>query len=90
MTGNDALSLMMQARDENGESMTDEELKDEMMTLLVAGHETTATALAWAFYWIHKLPDVREKLLQELDGLVENADAIASYQLPYLGLAEQN
>ena len=43
------LSILLQARDEDGRPMTDEELRDELMTLLVAGHETTATALAWAF-----------------------------------------
>src|SRR4028118_1060653 len=63
----DILSLMMAARDENGQPMTNEELCDELMTLLVAGHETTGIALAWAFYWIHYLPSVRQKLLQELD-----------------------
>ena len=46
----------MSARDEAGEALTDLELRDELMTLLVAGHETTATALTWALYWIHKLP----------------------------------
>ncbi|TAF58655.1 MAG: cytochrome P450 [Oscillatoriales cyanobacterium] len=64
----DILSLMMAARDENGEPMSNEELRDELMTLLFAGHETTATALAWACYWIHSLPSVRQKLLQELMG----------------------
>jgi cytochrome P450 len=44
----DILSLLVQARHEDGEPMSDEELRDELMTLLVAGHETTATALAWA------------------------------------------
>lgn len=52
----DILSLLMAAKDEAGQPMTDEELRDELMTLLVAGHETTATAIAWAFYWIHKIP----------------------------------
>jgi cytochrome P450 family 110 len=80
----DILSLMMAARDENGQSMTDEELRDELMTLLFAGHETTATALAWAFYWIHSLPSVREKLLQELDSLGENPDPMEIFRLPYL------
>jgi cytochrome P450 family 110 len=80
----DILSLMMVARDENGEPMTDPELRDELITLLVAGHETTATALAWAFYWIHHLPTVREKLLQELDSLGENPDPMAIFRLPYL------
>jgi cytochrome P450 len=45
----DILSLLLQARDEQGEPMTDAELRDELITLLVAGHETTATSLAWAF-----------------------------------------
>ena len=80
----DILSLMMTARDENGEAMRDVELRDELMTLLFAGHETTATALAWALYWIHHLPEVREQLLQELDGLGENPDPNVIYQLPYL------
>ena len=80
----DILSLMMAARDENGQPMTDEELRDELMTLLFAGHESTATALAWAFYWIHHLPSVRQKLLQELDSLGENPDPMEISRLPYL------
>jgi len=80
----DILSLMMAARDENGQPMTNEELRDELMTLLVAGHETTATTLAWAFYWIHRLPSVRQKLLQELDSLGENPDPMTIFRLPYL------
>jgi len=80
----DILSLMMAARDENGQPMTNEELRDELMTLLFAGHETTATALAWAFYWIHTLPSVRQKLLQELDSLGENPDPMEIFRLPYL------
>jgi len=80
----DILSLMMAARDENGQPMTNEELRDELMTLLLAGHETTATTLAWAFYWIHRLPSVRQKLLQELDSLGENPDPMEIFRLPYL------
>jgi cytochrome P450 len=56
----------MSARDEAGEALSDIELRDELMTLLIAGHETTATALAWALYWIHRLPLVRQRLLHEL------------------------
>ena len=81
---NDILSLMMAARDEDGEPMTDLELRDELITLLIAGHETTASSLAWAFYWIHRLPEVREKLLQELDNLGENPEANDIMRLPYL------
>ncbi|MEA5550173.1 cytochrome P450 [Anabaena cylindrica UHCC 0172] len=80
----DILSLLMAARDEAGEPMTDVELRDELITLLVAGHETTATAIAWALYWIHKLPEVRQKLLQELDSLGANPDSNAIFKLPYL------
>jgi unspecific monooxygenase len=54
------------------------------MTLLIAGHETTATALTWALYWIHRLPDVKEKLLGELDSLGDEPDKSAIARLPYL------
>lgn len=80
----DILSLMMTARDENGESMTNVELRDELMTLLVAGHETTASALTWALYWIHQTPQVHEKLLAELDNCGKNGDLNAINRLPYL------
>ncbi|WP_414543283.1 cytochrome P450 [Nostoc sp. CCY0012] len=83
--GEDILSLLLSARDENGAAMTDVELRDELMTMLFAGHETTAIALAWALYWIHYLPEVREKLLQELKSIdVANADPTVITQLPYL------
>lgn len=81
---NDILSLMMAAKDEDGEAMSDVELRDELMTLLIAGHETTATTLSWALYWIHYLPEVREKLLAELDALGEQPDLSAIARLPYL------
>jgi cytochrome P450 len=80
----DILALLMSARDEAGKPMTDNELRDELLTMLFAGHETTATAITWALYWIHKLPDVRDKLLQELDTLGEEPDHNAIFRLPYL------
>jgi cytochrome P450 family 110 len=80
----DILTLLLSARDENGEAMTDKQLRDELVTLLLAGHETTATALAWALYWIHKVPGVREKLRKELDELGENPDPMTIVKLPYL------
>ncbi len=83
-SASDILSLMMAARDEAGQPMTDEELRDELMTLLVAGHETTATALSWALYWIHRLPEVKEKLLEELDTLGDDPDPSTIARLPYL------
>ena len=80
----DILSLLISARDQQGEGMTDVELRDELMTLLLAGHETTATALSWAFYWIHRLPLIRDKLLQEIDRLGDNPDPTDVFRLPYL------
>lgn len=80
----DILSLMMAARYEDGQPMSDLELRDELMTLLVAGHETTASALTWAFYWIDQLPEVQEKLLNELDTLGVNPDVSSIAKLPYL------
>ena len=84
-TGEDILSLLLSAQDENGQAMTDVELRDELMTMLFAGHETTANALTWALYWIHYLPEVREKLLQELSSIdLENTDTMEIMGLPYL------
>lgn len=80
----DILSLLMAARDENGQPMSALELRDELMTLLFAGHETTASAMAWALYWIHHLPQVHETLLRELDSLGSNPDPMAIARLPYL------
>ena len=54
----DVLSMLLLARDEDGRPMTDEELRDELVTLLVAGHETTATGLAWAFDLLLRNPRV--------------------------------
>ena len=80
----DILSLLIAAKDEMGEGMTDAELHDELMTLLIAGHKTTATGLAWALYWIHQIPTVREKLLAELNSLGDNPDPNTIFKLPYL------
>lgn len=80
----DILSLMISARYDDGQAMTDEELRDELMTLMVAGHETTASALTWAFYWVDHLPEVRDKLVRELDTLGDNPDPSTVARLPYL------
>jgi cytochrome P450 len=62
----DILSLLLQARDEDGSPMSDKELRDELMTLLVAGHETTATALAWAFELLLRNPATLTELEREI------------------------
>jgi cytochrome P450 len=62
----DVLSMLIAARDEDGQSMSERELLDEMFTLLGAGHETTATSLAWAFYHVLPRNEVLENLREEL------------------------
>jgi cytochrome P450 len=64
----DVLSMLVQARDENGEAMSREELRDELMTMLVAGHETTATSLAWCLNLLLLHPEERRALCEDLDG----------------------
>ena len=65
--GDDVLSMLVAARDEDGQAMSDEELRDQMVTLLLAGHETTATALAWAVHHIIENPNVLASIRTELD-----------------------
>jgi cytochrome P450 len=62
----DILSLLLAARDEDGETMTDAELRDQLVTLLLAGHETTATALAWTFEHLFRRLDAHERLVAEI------------------------
>ncbi len=64
----DILSMLLAARDEDGEAMTEVELRDELMTLLLAGHETTASSLAWAFEQLTHQPQTLQRLASELRG----------------------
>jgi cytochrome P450 family 135 len=78
----DVLSLLLQARHEDGSPMTDEELRDELMTLLVAGHETTASSLAWAVERLVRNPRVLERLRDEVaSGDDEYVDAVCKETL---------
>ena len=63
--------------------MSDAELRDNLLTLLNAGHETTANAIAWALYWIHQQPEVYAGVLQKLQSL-NTPDPIKIAGLPYL------
>ncbi len=63
----DLLSMLLLAEDENGSHMTDKQLRDEVVTIVLAGHETTANALSWAWYLISQHPEVEAKLHAELD-----------------------
>mgnify|MGYP006199792507 CR=1 FL=1 len=62
--------MLLQARHEDGESMSDAELRDELVTLLVAGHETTANALTWTWYLLSQNPAVEARFHEEIDSLV--------------------
>jgi cytochrome P450 len=63
----DVLSLLVQARHEDGSPMSDAEIRDELLTLLVAGHETTATALSWAMERLTRSPEQMERLRDEVE-----------------------
>ncbi len=80
----DILTLLMSAHDDNGQQLTDIELRDQLVSLLLLGYETTAAALAWAFYLIHSSPEVLQKLRAELDTLPCAPEPEVITQLPYL------
>jgi cytochrome P450 len=78
----DVLSMLLQARHEDGSEMSDEQLRDQLMTLLVAGHETTASALAWAVERLVRNPPVLERLRDEVaSGYDEYVDAVCKETL---------
>jgi cytochrome P450 len=67
-THDDLLSMLLSASEEGtGRGMTDEQLRDEVMTIFVAGHETTANAMAWLLYLVSQHPEVEAKLIEEID-----------------------
>ena len=80
----DILSLLLAAGADEGRALTDAEVRDEVITLLLAGHETVAIALAWAFYWLHRQPDVLPRLQAELHALGHPPSPDALVHLPYL------
>jgi cytochrome P450 family 135 len=79
----DVLSMLLQARDEDGRPLGEKELRDELMTLLLAGHETTATGLAWAFERLTRHPRVLSRLMESLTDEEDDAylDAVAKETL---------
>jgi cytochrome P450 family 110 len=80
----DILSLLIAARLEDGSTMTDEELVDELKSLIFAGHETVAIATAWALYFIYREPHIYRRLRAELEPLGRTPDPEDLVQLPYL------
>jgi cytochrome P450 len=84
--GHDLLSMLMEARDEDGSGMDGKQIRDEAVTIFLAGHETTAIALAWAFHLLGLHPQVEARLARELSAVLgdrrpQTADLA---QLPFL------
>lgn len=73
---NDILSLLIRARTEEGEALTDQELRDELLTLVLAGHETTANQLAWAWERLVRSPTAHERLTAAVRADAPDADAV--------------
>ena len=85
----DLLSMLMDARDEEtGEAMSDRQLRDEAMTIFLAGHETTAVALGWTWYLLSKYPAVAQRLRDELIDVLGGRPP-SFYDLPRLAYTEQ-
>jgi cytochrome P450 len=84
----DFLSLLLAARDETGQGMSDRQIRDEAITLFLAGHETTANTLAWAWYLLGRNPEVYAKLQQEAGTVLGGRPATVA-DVPHLPYALQ-
>jgi cytochrome P450 family 110 len=80
----DVVSSMLATRYEDGSPMPDEEIRDELMTIMQGGHETTATVLAWALYELGRHPNILAKLRAELEASGPDLDPNVIAKLPYL------
>jgi cytochrome P450 len=83
----DLLSMLLQAHDEDGSQMTDQQLRDEVITLFLAGQETTALALSWAWYLLAQHPEAEQTLWQELDEVLQGRPPEAA-DMPKLKFTE--
>lgn len=86
---NGIVDAMLEGAPDQEPHQSDRAIRDEVMTLLFAGHETTASALAWALYFVQANPAVRRRLLAELDTLGAEASADQFMALPYLSAVIQ-
>jgi cytochrome P450 len=83
----DLLSMLLAAHDDDGSSMTNRQLRDEVMTLFLAGHETTALTLTWAWYLVAQHPEVEQRFHEEVDRVLGGRTPTAS-DLPNLKFTE--
>jgi cytochrome P450 len=88
MEQGDLLSMLMNAKDENGDGMNPQQLRDEVITLFVAGHETTALTLSWLFYLLAENPHVQQCLYQEIEATIGNRAITLEdlRKMPYLNM----
>ncbi len=85
----DFLSMYLDATDKQGNKFSDAELLDELMTLIVAGFETSANTLNWVWYLIAKHPDVEAKLIDEAQRILPNVSAVTAENLAALQYTQQ-
>jgi cytochrome P450 len=83
-SGSDLLGLLLDVQYDDGAGLSDAEIRDQLMALLVAGHETTAVALAWAVYWLHRDPATLARLRGELATHDATSPPESIGRLPYL------
>ena len=83
--GSDIISLLLAQRDESGAALSDDDIRNEAVTLVLAGHETTATALTWAWYLLARHPAAAKTMADEIDGAIgDRLPTIADIEaLPY-------
>ena len=87
--GFDFLSMYLEATDKEGRSFTDAELLDELMTLIVAGFETSANTLNWVWYLVAKHPEVEARLIDEAERILPNVSALSAESLGEMQYAQQ-
>ncbi|KYC36585.1 cytochrome P450 [Scytonema hofmannii PCC 7110] len=80
----DMLSDLIFACDETGKALSDEEVRDLLVLPILATRDGAAHSIAWSLYWIHRLPGIRKRLLEELDSLGKDPDPMSIVALPYL------
>ncbi|MEU7629941.1 cytochrome P450 [Nocardia sp. NPDC049220] len=85
----DVLGMLLSTRYDDGGAVTDDDLCEQLRTLLVAGHETTATTLVWALFRLHRAPEALRRLRAELREAGPNASPIELAGLPYLDAVTQ-
>lgn len=84
LEGKDMLSLLLSARDEGGRTLSDREILEQLLSLLFAGNDSTAAIIAWSWYLVHRHPEVKTKLIEEIDSLGTSPDPVDIARLPYL------